>query len=394
VRFFKLRKRQSGEPDNSTPKSNSQNQDIPHWNTNVESLENYRRTLQEKNPNPRLPTQSTFTPNREAHRTTQDDAKDQSRDLWAAIRGKDDKRCLFLLEQGARWEGTTPSVDYCQTALHLASGNNLLETCKELIRRGADVNAIDANGNTPLYEAAGFGNAEICELLLLNGAMPSLSIKNRDGYTPLLEAEEYSHDEVIEILHKFSTNKTAGNKAISTPTDSSGTKSEIVSTSRLWKCPKCGELLEKKNLGIVWMPGDALSRVAGTGTCSRCGSNFPQSDIYGGRFDASAPNITSGKTEQYTQVSVVVFKIGSNRPPLDVESYCMRVLKEKLPRAELASYYIVGFPDDLRIDEAYLLYQSHVSKGQLPDLGKQIDYLKKSGTGDDNIVALFFSKGK
>jgi hypothetical protein len=38
--------------------------------------------------------------------------------------------------------------------------------------------------------------------------------------------------------------------------------------------------------------------------------------------------------------------------------------------------------------------ESHVSKGQLPDLGKQIDYLKKSGTGDDNIVALFFSKGK
>lgn len=59
----------------------------------------------------------------------------------------------------------------------------------------------------------------------------------------------------------------------------------VVTNCRLWKCPKCAELLEKTALGIVWQSGDPITKVAGTGTCSKCGATFPQTVIYGGRYD-------------------------------------------------------------------------------------------------------------
>ncbi len=136
------------------------------------------------------------------------------------------------------------------------------------------------------------------------------------------------------------------------------------------------------------MPGDSITRVAGVGTCSRCGSEFPQADIYGGQYDETAVAVST--SEQYSRISVVVFRIGSNSPPSNVESYCKRVLNDKYPHAQLDNYYVVGFQDNLTNDEAVALYQNFVSKGQLPNLGKQVNSLKTSILGD-SVVALYFA---
>jgi len=54
--------------------------------------------------------------------------------------------------------------------------------------------------------------------------------------------------------------------------------------SETWKCPKCGEIL------IKGMRGGGLfssGTIIGTATCSNCGAQFQQSDVYGGKYDVS-----------------------------------------------------------------------------------------------------------
>ncbi|MBV9612805.1 MAG: ankyrin repeat domain-containing protein, partial [Acidobacteriaceae bacterium] len=55
-------------------------------------------------------------------------------------------------------------------ALHTAVRLGQLSAAQQLIAAGADVNARDAAGNTPLIEAARSGNIAIARLLLTRGA--------------------------------------------------------------------------------------------------------------------------------------------------------------------------------------------------------------------------------
>jgi ankyrin repeat protein len=54
---------------------------------------------------------------------------------------------------------------------------------KELLNAGADVNYIGSNGGTALTMAAGYGYADIVQVLLAKGADPSLHMN--DGFTAL-----------------------------------------------------------------------------------------------------------------------------------------------------------------------------------------------------------------
>jgi len=166
---------------------------------------------------------------------------------------------------------------------------------------------------------------------------------------------------------------------------------KVVTDCRLWKCPKCSELLEKGALGTVWMPGEPITKVAGTGTCSKCGSEYQQADIYGGRFDVEAPVSAAKAPREPKALSIVVFRIRSYHPPSDPKSYCRNVLVKKFPKARMESHYVVGFADNLTPSEAFALYQDYVRKGQLPDLGQQIESFKGSGPEGDSVVALFFT---
>ncbi|MFC1793592.1 ankyrin repeat domain-containing protein [Planctomycetota bacterium] len=74
----------------------------------------------------------------------------------------------------------------------------LMEEIKKLIERGADVNAKDNEGQTPLYAAIWSGDANMVELLLDKGA--NMKIKDSYGQTPLDVAVRYSQKDILKLL--------------------------------------------------------------------------------------------------------------------------------------------------------------------------------------------------
>lgn len=69
---------------------------------------------------------------------------------------------------------------------------------EKLLARGADVNAVDNDGDTALHGAAQSGNVEIVRLLLDKGANPNA--KNKVGGTPLMWAAVYGHTDAARSL--------------------------------------------------------------------------------------------------------------------------------------------------------------------------------------------------
>ena len=70
-----------------------------------------------------------------------------------------------------------------------------IETVKQHLDAGADVNAKGKYGSTPLHNAA---TKEIAELLITNGA--DINAKINDGSSPLHAAALEGHKEVAELL--------------------------------------------------------------------------------------------------------------------------------------------------------------------------------------------------
>lgn len=63
---------------------------------------------------------------------------------------------------------------------------------------GADVNAINERGNTPLLEAARYGHDDICRVLI--GAGADVKAKDKDGKTALMLAVQGNHDDAVRVL--------------------------------------------------------------------------------------------------------------------------------------------------------------------------------------------------
>lgn len=82
------------------------------------------------------------------------------------------------------------SGDGARHQLHLAVLSQKLPVVLELIEKGAAVNALDENGQSPLHYAARGHDAHILELLIQKGA--DVSVKDKQSLTPLR----------ISILHK------------------------------------------------------------------------------------------------------------------------------------------------------------------------------------------------
>jgi ankyrin repeat protein len=99
--------------------------------------------------------------------------------------------------QSDRRKAAEPRDEYDRTPLMRAASRGDLTSAKELVAKGADVNAATAGGYTSLMSAAFEGNANMVKLLLENGA--ALNASDDHGLTALIEAaKQYmDHGDVI-----------------------------------------------------------------------------------------------------------------------------------------------------------------------------------------------------
>lgn len=94
-----------------------------------------------------------------------------------------------------------------ETCVHLSCAANNVKVLQKLMEYGADVNALDWNGNTALHIAIKNGNID-CVSTLLNTTSTvfeqnidiDLSVFNDSGYTPLAVAAMKNNLKVVEML--------------------------------------------------------------------------------------------------------------------------------------------------------------------------------------------------
>ncbi len=94
------------------------------------------------------------------------------------------------------------------TPLHNSVDSDNKEIVELLIKNGADVNAAHNGGGTPLHWAARKGHQEIVELLIANGA--NVNAQDEDGGTPLFYT---SAPEIVDIIRKHGGKTNAELKA-------------------------------------------------------------------------------------------------------------------------------------------------------------------------------------
>lgn len=131
---------------------------------------------------------------------------------WATANGRND--VAELLQQRGQFSflkrlfgakrnvGHTPAPSHTQPmAIDQVALSGNISAAKELLKRDSNlVSRKDEFGRTALHFAAVAGHTNIVELLVGNGA--DINAKNNDGHTPLMLAREYEHRELTEWLRQ------------------------------------------------------------------------------------------------------------------------------------------------------------------------------------------------
>jgi ankyrin repeat protein len=87
------------------------------------------------------------------------------------------------------------------SSLHMAACTGDLTSVQRLIDRGADVNAKDEIGWTPLFWAASMGRKEVVTLLIAKGADATVTAKTADGQnTALYQAVQAGNRDIAQLL--------------------------------------------------------------------------------------------------------------------------------------------------------------------------------------------------
>lgn len=110
-------------------------------------------------------------------------------------------------------KGTDPDAaceQGCTPLHHAVNRQDMPELVELLIANGANIQARDNTGGTPLHWAARFGREKATELLVAKGA--DVNAKDRSGGTPLMEAAANGHVALAKLLIEKGANVNARDK--------------------------------------------------------------------------------------------------------------------------------------------------------------------------------------
>jgi uncharacterized protein len=102
--------------------------------------------------------------------------------------------------------------------LLLACAKGYTKVCQLLLQNGGNPRVVNDMGNTVVHQCAASGHSELVEMLL-DLAIPFISILNSEGDTPLHIAVKNNHADVAAVLLRKGSSLTLKNQAGKTPVD-------------------------------------------------------------------------------------------------------------------------------------------------------------------------------
>lgn len=121
-----------------------------------------------------------------------------------SVRKKEGQQVTDALAKGGPTLVNTRDSTTGESALHIVTARRDLTWMQFFIGKGANVNARDGKGQTPLVIASGYGFVEGVDLLVQHGARVDES--NNAGETPLIAAVHNRNIGMIRVLLKAGAN--------------------------------------------------------------------------------------------------------------------------------------------------------------------------------------------
>lgn len=118
--------------------------------------------------------------------------------LDAAAVGGDERVLKILLFSGGQPDINLKTTTNKRTALHRAALGGHEAVARLLVLAGADVNALDSDGNSPLFFTSHHGSQRAVNNLLSFGANPNM--RSVGGFTPLYAASHVGNEHVVRAL--------------------------------------------------------------------------------------------------------------------------------------------------------------------------------------------------
>ncbi|CAL4190548.1 unnamed protein product, partial [Meganyctiphanes norvegica] len=131
-------------------------------------------------------------------------------DLWNAVNTGDGEGVNQALSRGGDPNWSNPA-SYSKTALHMAALNNFPSIVRTLLSKGANLEARNDQGWTPLYSASRDGCNEALAVLISCGA--DVNAQTNNGNTALMGATLYGHLTTVEVLINAHANMTITQQA-------------------------------------------------------------------------------------------------------------------------------------------------------------------------------------